>query len=158
MHSLAMSIFYGDSPMAAASVSGFDYLDPQTHSFAPNRSWQQPQNQQIPQHDQQLCPRFATAPVHMMTPIPALSPNVQYSTMPPAYAAIRSDFWAELCSDSLNLHEHISPVYVPPINPSMLVHFMLSPDYSLPKSDPVASSLNRLGHSSVDGPEELLSS
>lgn len=37
--------------------------------------------------------------------------------------------------------------YVPPVDPEILVRFMLSPDYSLLKSSEVVRSANCLGHS-----------
>jgi hypothetical protein len=119
MHSPAI-FTSGNSFMNAASV--FNYLDPQEHMFAPNEPWQQPQTKQHIQHNQLLCP---------------WSPSLE---------ATCSDFWPEVCSDSLDLFEPISTAYVPPISPSILIQFLMSPDYSMLQSNTVASSQNLLGH------------
>ncbi len=157
MHSLVMSISDGHAFMTPASVSDFGYLDPQQHALAPNQTLHQHQHQQHMQHKHLLCPPIAVPPGCTLTPIPAFSPHLQHAVAPAAHNAMCSDFWAEICSESLNLFEPLSPVYVPPINPSILVQFMLSPDYSLLKSNPEASSPYLLDHLSALQPVALFS-
>ena len=157
MHSPAMSISDAHAFMTPASVSDFGHLDPQQHALAPNQTRHQPQHQQHMQHKHLLCPPIAVPPGCALTPTPAFSPHLQHAVAPAVHDAMCSDFWAEICSDSLNLFEPLSPVYVPPINPSILVQFMLSPDYSLLKSNPQASSPNLLHHFSALQPVALFS-
>ena len=143
IHSLAMSISDGHAFMTSASVSDFDHLYPQQHPFAPNHTRQQPRHQQHMQHKQLLCPPIVVPPGCWPTHIPGFSPRLQQTIAPVVHDAIGSDFWAEKSSD---WSEPVSPVYVPPINPSILIQFMLSPDYSLLKSNPEASYPNLLDH------------
>ena len=138
IYSSAISIS-GKSLMNAASV--FDYLDPQEHMFAPNQPWQQPQTQQHMQRNQLLCPSFAVSG-YMLTPISGFSPQMQHTVTSPVLQAICSDFWPEVCNDSLDSFEPVSPVYVPPISPSILIQFLMSPDYSLLQSNPVATGFS----------------
>ena len=148
IRSLAMSISDGHASMTPAPVSDFDHLYPQQNPFAPNHTvrWQQPQHQQHMQHKQLQCPPIAVPPGCWPTHIPGFSPHLQQTIAPVVHDAIGSDFWAEKSSDSLDRSEPVSPVYVPPINPSILIQFMLSPDYSLLKSNPEASYPNLLDH------------
>jgi hypothetical protein len=152
-----MSISDGHASMTPASVSDFGHLDPQQHAFAPNQTRHQPQHQQHMQLKHLLRPPVAVPPRCTLTPIPAFLPHVQHAVAPAAHNAMYSDFWAQICSDSLTFFEPLSPVYVPPIHPSILVEFMLSPDYSLLKSNPAASSPYLLDHLSALQPVALLS-
>jgi hypothetical protein len=101
-----------------------------------------PATQQHMQRNQLLCPSFAVSPGHMLTPISGFSPQMQHTVTSPVLQAICSDFWPEVCNDSLDSFEPVSPVYVPPISPSILIQFLMSPDYSLLQSNPVATGFS----------------
>jgi hypothetical protein len=104
----------GNSSIPAFSVSEFGCLDPQPHPFAANQPWQ-------PNH-------FAVPPDCMLTPFPGFSPQMQHS--PPVCAVNCQDFGGSMVASQMRSVSAL-PVYAPPIHPSIIVQFLLSPDYSL---------------------------
>ncbi len=103
-----------NSSIPAFSVSEFGCLDPQPHPFAANQPWQ--------------LNHFAVHPDCMLTPFPGFSPQMQHSL--PACSVNCQDFGGSMVASQMRSVSAL-PVYAPPIHPSIIVQFLLSPDYSL---------------------------